>query len=448
MIFKLAWRNIIFKPLNTLLSVVLLTASVAIITLLILLQNQFEDKFNSNIEGVDLVLGAKGSPLQLILSSVYQVDAPTGNISFDSAKVWMEHQYVEKAIPLAFGDNYKGFKILGTTTDYLEKYQLTLNKGKLFKHNFDVVVGSQVAEKLNLNLGDAFFGAHGHAEQGEVHDSYAYKVVGIANESGKVADNLILCNIPSVWQMHAGQDHDHDHDHDHEAEFTNPPHGEEGHVHSDDEEHDYGETVNLPHGEEGHIHSDYENDMSIDTPNMDITSVLIKFRNKMGFVMWPNIIAQNTNMQAASPAVEINRLFTLFGVGITGLQYLAYAIMFISGLSIFIALYNTLKERKYEFALLRVQGAKRSQLLILVLLESILLCIVGFIFGTILGRVGLYVLSTLSESEFKMNFDPFVFHWKQEGLLLIITLLVGVLAAAIPAIKAYTLNLSKTLANA
>ena len=446
MIFKLAWRNIIFKPLNTLLSVVLLTASVAIITLLILLQNQFEDKFNSNIEGVDLVLGAKGSPLQLILSSVYQVDAPTGNISFDSAKVWMEHPYVEKAIPLAFGDNYKGFKILGTTTDYLEKYQLTLNKGKLFKHNFDVVVGSQVAEKLNLKLGDAFFGAHGHAEQGEVHDSYAYKVVGIANESGKVADNLILCNIPSVWQMHAG--HDHDHDHDHEAEFTNPPHGEEGHVHSDDEEHGHGETVNLPRGEEGHIHSDYENDMSIDTPNMDITSVLIKFRNKMGFVMWPNIIAQNTNMQAASPAVEINRLFTLFGVGISGLQYLAYAIMFISGLSIFIALYNTLKERKYEFALLRVQGAKRSQLLILVLLESILLCIVGFIFGTILGRVGLYVLSTLSESEFKMNFDPFVFHWKQEGLLLIITLLVGVLAAAIPAIKAYTLNLSKTLANA
>ena len=475
MIFKLAFKNSVFKPLNTVLSIVLLTASVAIITLLILLQNQFEDKFNSNIEGVDLVLGAKGSPLQLILSSVYQVDAPTGNISFDSAKVWMQHPYVAKAIPLAFGDNYKGFKILGTTTDYLEKYQLTLNKGKLFKHNFDVVVGSQVAEKLNLQIGDTFFGAHGHAEQGEVHDDYAYKVVGIINPSGKVADNLILCNIPSVWQMHAG----HDHDHDHEAESTKPPHGEEGHVHSDDEEHDHEKHVNPPHGEEGHVcdahdghdhddhsghdheehvnpphgaeghvHSDHENDMTIDMPNQDITSVLIKFRNKMGIVMWPNIIAQNTKMQAASPAIEINRLFTLFGVGITGLQYLAYAIMFISGLSIFIALYNTLKERKYEFALLRVQGAKRSQLLVLVLLESILLCIVGFIFGTILGRVGLYILSNMSESEFKMNFDPFVFHWKQEGLLLLITLLVGVLAALIPAIKAYKLNLSKTLANA
>ena len=77
MITKLAWKNIWFKPLNTILSVILLTASVAIISLLILLQEQFEKQFSSNIDGVDVVLGAQGSPLQLILSSVYQVDAPT-----------------------------------------------------------------------------------------------------------------------------------------------------------------------------------------------------------------------------------------------------------------------------------------------------------------------------------------------------------------------------------
>ena len=94
MIAKLAWRNIWFKPLNTILSIVLLTSSVAIITVLVLLEKQFEEKFSSNIDGVDLVLGAQGSPLQLILSSVYQVDAPTGNISYDSAKVWMQHPFV------------------------------------------------------------------------------------------------------------------------------------------------------------------------------------------------------------------------------------------------------------------------------------------------------------------------------------------------------------------
>ena len=83
MIAKLAWKNIWFKPLNTILSVVLLTSSVAIITTLVLVEKQFEEKFSSNIDGVDLVMGAQGSPLQLILSSVYQVDSPTGNISYD-----------------------------------------------------------------------------------------------------------------------------------------------------------------------------------------------------------------------------------------------------------------------------------------------------------------------------------------------------------------------------
>src|SRR5690606_1408747 len=117
MITKLAWKNLWFKPLNTVLSIILLTASVAIISLLILLQQQFENKFSKNIEGVDLVMGAQGSPLQLILSSVYQLDTPTGNINYKEAESWMNHPFVETAIPLAFGDNYLGYKIVGTTQD-------------------------------------------------------------------------------------------------------------------------------------------------------------------------------------------------------------------------------------------------------------------------------------------------------------------------------------------
>ena len=164
--------------------------------------------------------------------------------------------------------------------------------------------------------------------------------------------------------------------------------------------------------------------------------------------MWPRLIAQNTKMQAASPAIEINRLFSLFGIGLQALQYLAYGIMFISGISIFIALYNTLKERKYEFALLRVNGASRLQLLWLVLIESLLLCITGFVFGTVVGRVALSLISGSSESEFKMSFNPFEFVWQKEGYLFGLTIFVGILAAVIPAVKAYSLNISKTLANA
>ena len=138
MITKIAWKNIWFKPLNTALSIILLTASVAIITLLILLQEQFERKFSDNIEGIDLVLGAKGSPLQLILSSVYQVDAPTGNIDYAEAKTWMNNPMVKTAIPLAFGDNYRGFRIVGTTQDYLKKFNVQIAQGKTFNKNFEV----------------------------------------------------------------------------------------------------------------------------------------------------------------------------------------------------------------------------------------------------------------------------------------------------------------------
>ncbi|WP_338378137.1 FtsX-like permease family protein [uncultured Flavobacterium sp.] len=441
MIAKLAWRNIWFKPLNTILSIILLMSSVAIITVLILLEKQFEEKFNSNIDGVDLVMGAQGSPLQLILSSVYQVDAPTGNISYDSAKVWMKSPFLEKAIPLAFGDNYRGFKILGTTPDYLEKYGTKIAEGKLFEHNFDVVIGNDIAQKLNIRVGDKFFGSHGDAAEGEVHENEAYTVVGITEKTGKVVDNLILCNIPSVWQMH-GSHEEHNHDED---VSSNPAHGEEGHVHDDDEHNHVAE--NPAHGEEGHVHDDYENDLTIDEPGMEITAVLLKFRNKMGIVTWPRIIAQNTKMQVASPAIEVNRLFKLFGIGIDALRYLAYGIMLISGISIFIALFNTLKERKFEFALLRVSGAGRFKLLMLVMIESLLLCVVGFLFGTILGRIALMLLSNSAEDDFKMSFNPYEFIWDKEGILFLLTIFVGIIAALIPAIKAYNLNISKTLAN-
>jgi putative ABC transport system permease protein len=419
MIAKLAWKNIWFKPLNTVLSVILLSSSVAIITTLILVEKQFEEKFSSNIEDVDLVLGAQGSPLQLILSSVYQVDAPTGNINYDSAKVWMNNPYVEKAIPLAFGDNYRGYKILGTTHDYLTKFKTKVSDGRLYDKNFEVVVGSEIAQKLNISVGDEFFGSHGDAAEGEVHENYAYKVVGIASQTGKVVDNLILCTIPTVWQMHHGHE-------------ENPAHGEEGHVHVEGE----------------HEHEHEEADLTLEEPNMEITAVLLKIRNQMAKLTWQRVIPQNTKMQAVSPAFEVNRLFGLFGIGVTALQYLAYGIMLISGISIFIALFNTLKERKAEFALMRVNGAGRFQLLKVVMIESLLLCVVGFVFGTILGRVALSFLSNSSEEDFKMSFNPYEFLWEKEGTLFLVTIFVGFIAALIPAIKAYNLNISKTLANA
>lgn len=402
MISKLAWKNLWFKPLNTILSIILLTSSIAIITVLILLQKQFEEQVSSNADNIDLVLGANGSPLQLVLSSVYQIDSPTGNISYDSAKVWMKHPFVESAIPLSFGDSYKGFRIVGTTIEYVKHFNGNIDKGVLFEHNLDVFVGSNVAKKLNLKLGNTFQGTHGSEQEGEIHDRFQYKVVGIAKPTGKVLDNLILSNIESVWQIHS--------------------------EHHDDPE----------------LSSVIEEDHSY---NKEITAVLLKFKNKMAVLTWPRMIAQNTKMQAASPAIEINRLFSLLGIGLNTLEYLAYGIMIISGISIFISLYNRLKERKYEFALLRLQGAYRFQIIWLVVQESFFLCLLGYFSGNIVGRLVLNFLSNSLENELKLAFNPFDVILEKEGLLFIITILLGILAALIPAVKAYRINISKTLTN-
>jgi len=420
MIRKLAWKNLWFKPLNTVLSVVLLAASVTIITLLILLQNQFDKKFNSTIDGIDMVLGAQGSPLQVILSSVYHIDAPTGNINYDEAKKWMNNPFVAQAIPLSFGDNYLGYKILGTTPDYITKYNGVLTQGTLFTEQLQVVVGANIAQNMQLKLGDTFVGSHGSSEHGDLHDNHPYTIVGILEKNGSVLDNLILSNIETIWEVH---DHEHVHEDENQAEV---------HIH-EDHEHDHEHEDTMVH--------DHEHEKQI-------TAVLLSFKNKMALFSWPRLIAENTKMQAVLPAIEINRIINMFGIGIESLKYLAYGIMLLSGISIFIALYNRLKERKYEFALLRITGAKPLQLFNLVLIESILLCLIGYIFGTVFGRIALYFISQTSEDDFKIAFNPFEIVWQNELILFVITLFVGFISALIPAIKAYKLNISKTLANA
>lgn len=436
MILKTAIKNSWAKPLNALLSIILLSSGIGIISLLILIQEQIEKKFTSNLKGIDLVMGAKGSPLQIILSAVYQIDAPTGNIQYQEAKKWMNHPFVKTAIPLAYGDSYMGFNIVGTEHSYIEKQNAQLKEGKLFENNFEVLLGSDVAKKSKLKIGDTFFGMHGlvNNDEGHYHENHAYTVVGILQPTGKVIDKLILCNIESVWLMHES--------HEHEEET------DEEHIHDEEDDSDihvHDESCNHHHNHDEELEDEYEEDIEEDR---EITAVLFEFKNKLAVIQWPRLVNENTNMQIASPAIEINRLFTLFGIGIDTLTYLAWGIMFISFLSIFISLYNLLKERTYELVLMRISGASRFQLLQLVLVESISLCSVGLICGIIFSRVALFIISQAAEEQFKLSFNPLEIIWDKELPFIVITLFLAVLSALIPAIKAYRINISKVLADA
>jgi putative ABC transport system permease protein len=410
MMLKIIYRNLVYKPLNALLSLALLMLSVAIISLLLVAGKQVSEKLDNDLEGVDMVVGAKGSPLQLVLSAVYHVDAPTGNISKKEADKLAKNPLIESAIPLAYGDSYKGYRILGTTPAYPAMYKAELSEGAMFVKPMEVVAGAAVAKKEKLTIGGTFNSTHGEDSRGQVHEAAPYNVVGILKPSGTVLDQLLLTQVESIWDIH-GESH----------ELKTTPHHVEG---------------------EGVDHDEHD---AAPEADQQITALLIKFRSPMGIMMLPRMINENSTMQAAVPTLEINRLVNLMGIGISTLQGIALAIMLIAGLSVFVSLYNRLKERKFEHALMRSMGTSRRVIFWLLLSEGLFLSILGFAAGIALCRVGLSLLNNLTAEDFHFQFG---YGWvKEEGWLLGITLLIGIFAAIIPAVKAYRLNIAKTLSD-
>jgi putative ABC transport system permease protein len=157
------------RALNTVLNVLLLAIGVATITLLLLTMHQLEERMGRDARGIDLVAGAKGSPLQVILSAIYHLDVPTGNIPLAQAKEIAKHRMVKKTIPLALGDGYKGFRIVGTNHDYLAHYGAAFVAGGPWQKPMEAVLGAEVAQRLGHAVGSTFAGYHGIAEAGAEH---------------------------------------------------------------------------------------------------------------------------------------------------------------------------------------------------------------------------------------------------------------------------------------
>ncbi len=401
-IFKISIANIKEKKLNSFLSVLLLTFGIGIISLLLLLNKQLDDQFKKNIRGIDMVVGAKGSPLQLILSSIYHIDSPTGNIPLDEVNQLKRNPFVKAIIPLSMGDNYQNFRIIGTNLSYQAHFEAKLAQGKDFEKPLEVTIGAKVARVTGLQLGDHFASAHGLDDEGDAHDAHEYKVTGVFEPNESVIDQLIVTSMESIWDVHQ-----------HSKEDTRGEIAEEG--------------------SESHEHP------------KEITSALIKFRSPMGLMTLPRLVNSSTSMQAALPSIEINRLLSLLGVGIETLRALALIIIFIAGLSVFISLYNSLRERKYEMALMLSMGASRQNLFFMLLLEGLLLALLGYFCGTVLSRLGLFLFSHAAEQDFHYSLYQFKI-LTEEIYLFAGAMVVGLLAALIPSLGIFKINISRTLA--
>ncbi|KAB1159430.1 FtsX-like permease family protein [Tenacibaculum aiptasiae] len=394
-IWKISIENIKSKPLYTILSVFSLALSIVLLLGTQQLKSSFEFQRKNNLGEIDLVIGAKGSPLQLVLASVLHVDNPTGNILFREVKEITNSPLIKKAVPISYGDNYKGYRIVGTTNEFMTLYNASLAKGTQIKNTFEIVIGATVAEKLDLDIRDTFLSSHGLIENDiESHDE-KYTIVGVLEQTDKVIDRLLLTSLESIWDAH--------------------DHGNEHHEHE---------------------HEEIEEDK-------EITSLLVSFKNPTAFLTFPRKIDKQTNLQAALPVYELDRLYEYTGIGLKTITWIAYLILILSGITIFISLYKIIKERAFDLALFRSFGASIYQLIKIVAYEGFIILLLAFVLALIILKIGLeYVIKSIFHQDIikELSFQEI----SNIGLLVFLFIIMAITLAIYPIVK---MNISTILSN-
>jgi putative ABC transport system permease protein len=388
------------RPLQTALSLGLLTLGVATIVLLLLSVSQLEERMTRDARGIDLVVGAKGSPMQLMLAGIYHLDAPTGNIPLNALERLRKNRFIKKAIPLALGDSWKGARIVGAPKEYIEHYGAELAGGAHNQKPMEAVLGAEVAARTGAKVGDRFTGAHGIGSEGDEHKDAPYTVVGVLRKNHSVLDRLVLTSIESVWQVH-----------------------------------------------EEHQGPQDEADRKALEEAREVTVVLVQYASPLAAATLPRQINAQSELQAASPAYETARLFRIVGVGVEAMRAFALILMIAAGLSVFIALYTALEERRYDLAVMRTLGASRARLFGLLLTEGIVLALLGAVLGLALGHALASALGAWLASQ--QQYPITGLEWRPEELWVLAAALgIGLVAAMLPAWRAYRVDVSRTLAQA
>ena len=393
---QIAWRYLVSRPLAAVLNLLLLSLGLGAITFLLLVSIQLDEAFERDLAGIDLVVGAKGSPLQLILAGVFHIDTPTGNIPLEAVQELERNPQVAKLIPISLGDTFRGFRIVGTTPAYAEHYAARMASGALWSKPMQAVVGAQVAANTGLSTGSTFVGSHGLGGGGHAHGDNPYQVSGVLAPCGCVLDRLILTPTESVWQVH-----------------------------------------------EKNTALDAQ-DQKIMEAEREVTLALITYKSPLAAVTFPRLVNTTTEMQAAAPAVEITRLLRMVGVGTDVLRGFGAVLLLTAGLSVFIALWSAVRERRADLAMLRMLGASPAKVAGLVLCEALLLALLATGLGLAMGHGLCAVVGQWMQSERSLPLTGWIW-FAAEWSVPALGVGVALLAALLPALGAYRLDVTTLL---
>lgn len=395
-LLALAFRYLWARPLATVLNLVLLTLGLASITFVLLVSEQVQRSFQRDLAGIDLVVGAKGSPMQLILAGVFHIDVPPGNIALADVLALAGKPQVAQVIPLSLGDSFRGFRIVGTTPDYLKHYGMQLAQGQVWSTAMEAVVGAEAARVTGLAAGAQFIGNHGLGGGGHAHGDTPYRVTGVLAPCGCVLDRLIVTASESVWQVH-----------------------------------------------EKTMATDEEDRKALEA-NREVTMALVRYRTPLAAASFPRYVNNETDMQAAAPAVEVTRLLRMIGVGSEVLQGMGAVLLLTAALSVFIALWTAVRERRADLAMLRMLGASPAKVAALLLAEALWLAALATALGLAAGHGLAALVGFALQAQQSLPLSGAV--WvPAEAWIPVAALLTAGVAALIPALSAYRVDVAQLL---
>lgn len=392
----LSLRYLWARPLQAVLNLLLLTLGLASITFVLLASRQVEQAFERDLAGIDVVVGAKGSPMQLILSGVFHIDVPPGNVPLAEVQALSRHPMVAQVIPMSLGDSFRGFRIAGTTPDFLALYGLRVAQGQPWRQPMEAVLGASAARASGLGPGGSFAGTHGLGGGGETHDATPYRVAGVLAPCGCVADRLVLTGLESVWQVH-----------------------------------EKSTAVD-------------EDDRKALEAEREVTIALVRYRTPLAAVTFPRFVNSGTPMQAAAPAVEITRLLRMLGVGSDVLRGVGAMLLLTAGLSVFVALWTAVRERRADLAMLRMLGAPPRRVAGLLLMESLWLALLASALGLLAGHGLMALVGWLLAERQSLPLSGAVL-LPEELWIPVLAAAVALLAALVPAVGAYRTDVARLL---
>jgi putative ABC transport system permease protein len=398
-LWLIVWKSLRQHALSTIVTALSIALAGGLLMSVWTVKEQSQSTFTGVNEGFDAVLGARGSKLQLVLNSIFHLESSPGNLSWADYQDIAHNPSVELAVPIAVGDNYHGYRLVGTTVDYFAKVEYAPGEkfavqpdGAVFDPTRrEAVVGDFVARKMGMEVGDTFHPFHGLIYDEKSQHAETYVVTGILKPSNTPADRVIWIPLEGIQRM-AG--------HDPKAAT-------------------------------------------------DVSAVLVKLRAgsaMAGFRLDMMYNKQGNRLTFAWPIGRVVAdLFDKIGWFDRVLALVCYLVAVVATASILASIYNSMNERRREIAILRALGARRTTIFAAILMESASISAVGMLAGFLVYAAIVSVVAQIMRAQTGVVIDPFKFSrimlWAPAGLIGM-----GALAGVVPAIKAYRTAVAENLA--